>query len=186
MAVGVLGAGQAQALVVTVNGQQWDVTTFTDAIANASKFQTPANGGMMPWYTGYALDASGWALAQQFANAVNTQLGNQTDDLTNGPYFATSYCATGTVCTNDINDFGIEGLARFSRFNFIDSTVGNDNGYDSHFSPATRWAQATLVNGDVPVPGPLPVFGAAAAFGFSRKLRKRIKGHNAVSTTYTP
>lgn len=26
-----------------------------------------------------------------------------------------------------------------------------------------------------PVPGPLPLFGAAAAFGFSRKLRKRIQ-----------
>ncbi|MEY4807973.1 MAG: hypothetical protein RLZZ206_2362 [Cyanobacteriota bacterium] len=27
-----------------------------------------------------------------------------------------------------------------------------------------------------PAPGPLPLFGAAAAFGFSRKLRKRIQG----------
>jgi hypothetical protein len=27
----------------------------------------------------------------------------------------------------------------------------------------------------IPAPGPLPVLGAAAAFGFSRKLRKRIK-----------
>jgi hypothetical protein len=26
-----------------------------------------------------------------------------------------------------------------------------------------------------PAPGPLPLFGAAAAFGFSRKLRRRIK-----------
>jgi hypothetical protein len=36
------------------------------------------------------------------------------------------------------------------------------------------------------VPGPLPVLGIAAAFGFSRKLRKRIKLHksaSAVSTT---
>lgn len=28
---------------------------------------------------------------------------------------------------------------------------------------------------EVPVPGPLPIFGAAAAFGFSRKLRARIR-----------
>jgi hypothetical protein len=33
------------------------------------------------------------------------------------------------------------------------------------------YAQATLYT----APGPLPLFGAAAAFGFSRKLRKRIK-----------
>jgi hypothetical protein len=39
-------------------------------------------------------------------------------------------------------------------------------------------AQAKLLNHSAPatsVPGPLPLFGAAAAFGFSRKLRKRIK-----------
>jgi len=33
-------------------------------------------------------------------------------------------------------------------------------------------------------PGPLPIFGAAAAFGFSRKLRNRIKtSANFVSST---
>ena len=36
------------------------------------------------------------------------------------------------------------------------------------------------------VPGPLPIFGAAAAFGFSRKLRKRIKSSaNPFSSSYT-
>ena len=35
------------------------------------------------------------------------------------------------------------------------------------------YAQATLCT--APAPGPLPLFGAAAAFGFSRQLRKRIK-----------
>jgi hypothetical protein len=36
------------------------------------------------------------------------------------------------------------------------------------------------------VPGPLPLFGAAAAFGFSRQLRKRIKGSiNAVSSSFS-
>ena len=31
-----------------------------------------------------------------------------------------------------------------------------------------------------PVPGPLPLLGAGAAFGFSRKLRGRIKGSQQV------
>lgn len=37
----------------------------------------------------------------------------------------------------------------------------------------------------VPIPGPLPILGAAAAFGFSRKLRKRIKNSKpeVISTT---
>jgi hypothetical protein len=35
-------------------------------------------------------------------------------------------------------------------------------------------------------PAPLPIFGAAAAFGFSRKLRKRIKGStNPVPNSYS-
>jgi hypothetical protein len=34
-----------------------------------------------------------------------------------------------------------------------------------------------------PVPGPLPVLGAAAAFGYSRKLRKRIRGSRSVANT---
>lgn len=33
------------------------------------------------------------------------------------------------------------------------------------------------------VPGPLPLFGAATAFGFSRKLRKRIKVANTIEPT---
>ena len=56
---GVLGAGQAQAEVVPVDigqgagPQQWNVTTFTGSYnANTSKFNTAANGGMMPLYNG--------------------------------------------------------------------------------------------------------------------------------------
>jgi hypothetical protein len=44
------------------------------------------------------------------------------------------------------------------------------------------WATATAISSPSSVPGPLPVLGAAPAFGFSRKLRKRIKtSTNAVS-----
>ncbi len=64
-----LSAGSAQAYVVTVGGLQYDVTTFTGTYnANASKFSTAANGGVMPWY-GSA------SLAQNFASAVTGQLG---------------------------------------------------------------------------------------------------------------
>ena len=38
--------------------------------------------------------------------------------------------------------------------------------------PAHVWAQ---VEPGTSVPGPLPILGAAAAFGFSRKLRRRIQ-----------
>ena len=35
------------------------------------------------------------------------------------------------------------------------------------------------------VPGPLPILGIGAAFGFSRKLRKRIKGSGAAEMMTT-
>lgn len=52
-------------------------------------------------------------------------------------------------------------------------------------APRTAEAVYARVQGPpVPVPGPLPILGAAAAFGYSRKLRKRIKSStNAVVTT---
>ena len=60
-----LSPGSAQAIVVTVGGAQYDVTTFTgSADANAVKFNTPANGGMMPWYGNQSL-AIDFALAVQ-------------------------------------------------------------------------------------------------------------------------
>jgi hypothetical protein len=42
--------------------------------------------------------------------------------------------------------------------------------------PTDRIARIPFSGSSASVPGPLPVFGAAAAFGFSRKLRRRIQG----------
>ena len=45
MAVGALTAGQAQAIIVNVNGLDYNVTTFTGTYNdNPSKFATAANG----------------------------------------------------------------------------------------------------------------------------------------------
>ena len=41
-------------------------------------------------------------------------------------------------------------------------------------------AAVTTVKGTPSVPGPLPLLGVAAAFGYSRKLRKRIKGSESL------
>lgn len=54
----------AQAILVTVNSTQYDVTAFNGNYNdNASKFATPANGGLMPWY-------GNQTLTEQFALAV--------------------------------------------------------------------------------------------------------------------
>ena len=146
-----LSPGSAQALVVTVDGVQYDVTasTFTpNNNGNASKFETPADGGMMPWY-------GNSQLAIDFATTVGGVFGNRL-------VYATNYNP------NNLDGLNVAGIF-----------------WSTAYAPANYTGGATYGKGDemyalatalpAPAPGPLPLFGAAAAFGFSRKLRKRIK-----------
>jgi hypothetical protein len=168
LAMGVLTAGQAQAFVVTVGGQDWDVTTFTGTyIANISNFATPANGGVMPWWNN-----SNQSLAISFATAVGSGLGFPHDGVV-GPLFGYS---TLHPEPNIVNFIAFAALPDLPPFTF-------DVSLEQQTVPIT-WAQATPVN-DTPVPGPLPALGAAAAFGFSRKLRKRLKINKGSSATFT-
>ncbi len=148
-------AGQARAVIVTVGGQDWDVTKFLDYGAGGL-FQTPANGGVMPWW-GSA------SLAAEFATKLNSQLGNP------GPNFGYEFA----------------GFSGINAYSFINSTL---YAFEQTTEDTRDWAQATLVPSSPPssVPGPLPALGAAAAFGFSRKLRKRIKNSaNIASVSYS-
>jgi hypothetical protein len=69
----------------------------------------------------------------------------------------------------------------------IEQDVSADNVDLAPFYDAnTSWAQASLIPFGAPVPSPLPALGTAAAFGYSRKLRKRIKNiDSSASSTYT-
>ena len=147
-----LSPGSAQAFVVTVSGQQYDVTTFTGTYnSNTIKFQTAANGGMMPWW-------GSLALSQNFAAAVANSLGTPNYGGAYGPIFGHKYSSP-----------------------FVNGKIYNNTTHVvANAAPGpteTRtWAQATLYTPPAAaVPAPLPLFGTAAAFGFSRKLRKRIK-----------
>jgi hypothetical protein len=65
----------------------------------------------------------------------------------------------------------------------IGSTWGDNIG-DGTFGPSTSFV--VEAKDATSAPGSLPIFGAAAAFGFSRKRRKRIKtSANFVSNSYT-
>ncbi len=147
-----LSPGSAHAYVVTVGGVQYDVTTFTGTYNdNISKFALPTNGGVMPWWDSFSI-------ASQFAAAVGSSLGypNSLGPDTFGPIFARGY--DGNV------------IGRYYGYcNPVCSTSVND--YYRSASESRVWAQVAPAS----VPGPLPLFGAAAAFGFSRQLRKRIK-----------
>jgi hypothetical protein len=173
LTMGVLTTGQARAYVVNIGGQDWDVTTFTGSYNDhKSKFaQTSAPGGVMPWWG----DSS---LATQFSNALGYSLGtpNSVETLsagspTNmnvGPYFAynsivdkITFLLTDTAATYHPNTSPLI--------------------FSVDLNSSVTWAQVAP-KGTPPgdpkistVPGPVPVIGAFAAFGYSRKLRKRIK-----------
>ena len=173
---GVLTAGQAHALVITVDGKLYDVTTFTGTYnANSAKFALPANGGVMPWVgqTG----SLGVPLAELFATALGGALGYINVQVNGGELPG---CGFGGSCGPLFaNGNPVSGRVSLYFSNNLGTTVISSTPVD--FSRV--WAQATEI---VPSPVPLPVFGAAAAFGFSRKLRKRLKrGDNVTSSTYS-
>ena len=154
-----LSPGSAQAYVVTVGGVQYDVTTFTGTYsANTSKFALPANGGVMPWWG----DSLPYNIANGFALAVGSSLGAPNYGGDYGPIFAYIYNPGFPPMLPP------QVAGRIYR-------ISTSSTLDAAPAPGAviTYAQATLYT--APAPGPLPLFGAAAAFGFSRKLRKRIK-----------
>ena len=114
----------------------------------------------------FALPANGgvmpwWGsktIAAQFAAAVGGDSG--------GPYFA--YTRAESIV-----------VARY----FGDGPATGNNGLNINTGLSVNYAQASL---SLPVPGPLPLFGAAAAFGFSRQLRKRIQAARKPLATSQP
>jgi len=144
-----LTPGSAQAFVVTVGGVQYDVTTFTGTYnSNSSKFNTAANGGLMPWWS-----STGSSSAVAFATAVGNFFGPNT-------YYAW-------------NDQGASFITPATRLQVILWQGTGYTGTGVAANSSLKYAVASLV--PAPVPGPLPILGVGAAFGFSRKLRKRIK-----------
>lgn len=74
-----------------------------------------------------------------------------------------------------IADNGSQGTG-FSQFNVL---AGDTFGFrvftlDDQFGPGNATISNFSAPGSAPVPGPLPLLGVGAAFGYSRRLRRRI------------
>ena len=160
-----LSQGSAQAYVVSVYGVQYDVTTFTGSYDNyTGNFQS----GMMPWW-------GNQAAAMEFANAVGAQL--NTNAWSGGPLF-------GYTPPIWIVEDGI--MLYRSPVNTVKYWYGDIYNGSVFAEEDYVWAKATLASPPAAsAPGPLPILGAAAAFGASRKLRSRIKGIKVVASTAT-
>lgn len=149
-ALACFAAPNAEAIQVIVGGSSYDVTTFAgSASSNTSKF----NITNMPWL-------GDQSLATSFATAVGASLGIPNAAGNHGPYFA--YATPATV----------HAMYFFNPSSSVFSKL------DLNTFVSVTWATATLIPPSPPstsaVPGPLPLFGAAAAFGWSRRLRSRL------------
>jgi hypothetical protein len=169
----------ASAFQAVVGGKTYEVSTFTGSYStNAAKFALPVNGGQMPWW-------GSQSLATQFAAAVADDLGLSPPinvpvvGLTGvGPLFAAS---TGTVTVPFLGPIPVTNNSLYYQvgqfasgtypFGALPPLPVPQSGLGSDLVP---YAVATEV---VPqsVPAPLPLLGAGAAFGFSRRLRSRIR-----------
>jgi hypothetical protein len=151
----ILLSSEAKALPtasVTVGGTQYNITYFQgDYNSNIAKFETPANNGLMPWW-------GSEAMATLFSDALGLQLGtpNPPPPFSYSPLFA-------YIAINDSGKLKIDAIANAGSSSFNAGDSGDES-----------LAYAILAT-PTAVPGPAPIFGAAAAFGMSRRLRRRIK-----------
>ena len=126
-------------------------------------------------------------LEDQFAQTLANGLGLPNFSGVLGPFFGYLYVGDGSNSDpKSIVDTPINTIIDWTSMSidsidwiFLEPAIITDE---------TAWTLSTpfSTSSTTPVPGPLPALGAAAAFSFSRKLRKSIKrSPNAVSSTYS-
>jgi hypothetical protein len=147
-----LSVAPASAVTVTVGSTAYDVNVFIGKyLGNESLFQVPP-AGQMPWWGDVTGD-----LAAEFSQQVYDLLGSG-PSVGYGPVFAYELSGTNIlgISQNLTNPSSQSG-----------ETIANNA--DVKYAIVTP-----LHSAPTSVPAPLPLFGAAAAFGWSRQLRKRI------------
>lgn len=160
----------ARAITVVVSGNSYDVEIFSGSYnSDPSLFATPASGGRMPWW-GDSL------LADEFASQLGAGL-SPTPLPALGPLFAHTYSASSVVAS-------VLDLSTLGTTDFVDSS------YTVPANSSESYAVLVAPPATASVPAPLPIFGAFAAFGASRRLRSRRHlsphvGSIAISSPYT-
>ena len=156
-----LTGGQANALTVNVNSQDYNVTTFPGTYnANSSLFTTAD----MPWW-GNA------ALASQFANQYALVAATVSPGFGLGSTSGGNFGSLGPFFAIRLNAGGGEAIT----WNGTTTSTFQLTLHHSYWAYAIASPVPSSNSSTASVPGPLPILGLAAAFGFSRQLRKRIK-----------
>ena len=159
-----LNSGSAKALVtangsatinISVDKKEYKVSPFSGSYeANSAKFNSPDLGGVMPWW-------GNEALARKVFDAVAA-------DPASAAWRTKAY---GLPFVAYSKETGIDDFEQYTQVIGFSSLLGSINaGGSGVFS----WLEAFPQSRATAVPGPVPLFGAAAAFGLSRRLRRRI------------
>ena len=186
-----LAPSAAIAVTIAVNGSDWEVKTVTGSWGLDGTNVGGQDLTKTPWY-----GSSYWA--ENSAAVVDDAFGKPNGGIY-GAYFAyesgllfpnpalwrdAQNCRTRNSLTNDCI--------------YVKLYLDADAPYTYYYMPMAAAAIASYtyayavpvgtaggLDNSSSVPGPLPILGLAAAFGFSRKLRKRIKLHKDTSSVST-
>jgi len=198
VALGALTAGQAQALTFTLaNSFSFGGSSYRAYIANERITWNQARSYALALGGGYDLTSINNAAENNeiFNNIDNSQYWDDNFGGTPlGPWIGLfqppgssepggewEWVDGTTIASNNYdawaigepnNSFEGEGFGHFLGLNQDRAATWNDMPESGDFSIRSFVVEAKDATS---APGPLPIFGAAAAFGFSRKLRKRIK-----------
>lgn len=150
-----IGLQPAKAVIINVDGNSYDISVaITSYTANPAAFSA-LSGGQMPWW-------GDLILASRFASEAFDQLGS---DLYEPGYGAVFAYALGPAGSGEINGV-VQDTSDMNNSLILDSAspLAADNSYPYAFVQAAS---------TVPVPGPVPLLGAVAAFGWARRIRSR-------------
>jgi len=145
----------AQAASINVSGIDYEIFyTSTSYNANPDLFGAASPGRMLWW--------GNMALASLFAAELYNQLGEDVYSVGYGPVFAYDYNSAGSG--------EVFGVAQNTQDTTDQLNLDSSNPLAASQSLPYAYARA-----NTPVPAPMPLFGAAAAFGWARRLRNNQK-----------
>ena len=185
-------AATVAALIVDVDGKRYEVKSSQYTLQNYESLLEA-----QPWF-------GDQAKAERFANAVATGLGYPNTYTINsspvnftstygpvfifqGTYPVPTSASWGATVFGPKDSFPLQGqaltdfLAAYGAA--YSATITQNGGAISYVGPLDEWEffGVNSPSGDFiataqEVPAPLPLFGVSAAFGFSRQIRRRLKG----------
>jgi len=162
----VICAGPSKAFVVNVGGISWDVSTINSTF-DGSKPLLQAQ----PWFV--SSPSGDLSIARDFAIKVGEALGLPNSPGI-GPFFVWDDTG-GFIKAQAVNSLSPSNPCP-------PATDRCSFGLGQTGQVLRTYAVATLSEGQInEIPGPLPIFGAAAAFQVSRRLRQRITSGQANS-----